>query len=114
MERIADRDHAETYNTMIAKREEEIAAHEKSIADCRNYDKVCKQQREYLKSTTNVLDSILTEGVISNANLWMLVKGISVHQREDKSLDIKFEMNGELADSTVFVGEFVDELVSAV
>ena len=112
MERISDREHSETYNTMIAKREEEISTHEKSIADCRNYDKVCKQQREYLKNTTNVLNDILTEGVISNANLRMLVKGITVHQREDKSLDIKFEMNGEFANSTVFVGEFVDELES--
>ncbi len=94
MERIGDREHAEIYNSMIKKREDEIDQLTKSIEDCRDYDKVCKQRKEYLKDTMLVLDDILQEGIISNANLRMLVKGITVHQREDKSLNITFEMNG--------------------
>ncbi len=36
---------------------------------------------------------ILSEGRISDVNLRMLVNKILIHQNEDKSLDIKFEIN---------------------
>ncbi|MDE6788407.1 MAG: hypothetical protein K2J47_03705 [Ruminococcus sp.] len=80
---------------MIAKREEEISALEKKIAELREYDKVCKHRKEHLKNTTQILDEILSEGKISDVNLRMLVNKILIHQNEDKSLDIKFDMNGE-------------------
>ena len=38
MERIGDREHAEIYNEMIRKREEEIADFDRKIADIRHYD----------------------------------------------------------------------------
>ena len=95
IERIGDREHASIYNSMIAKSEEEIAALEKKIAEFKEYDRVCKQRKEHLKNTTQVLDEILSEGKISDVNLRMLVNKILIHQNEDKSLDIKFEMNGE-------------------
>lgn len=95
IERIGDREHASIYNSMITKREEEIAALEKKIAELREYDKVCKQRKEHLKNTTQILDEILSEGKISDVNLRMLVNKILIHQNEDKSLDIKFEMNGD-------------------
>ena len=95
IERINDREHAQVYNNMITKREEEISDLEKRIADLREYDKICKQRKEQLKNTTQILDEILSEGTISDINLRMLVKRIFIHQNEDKSLDIRFEMNGE-------------------
>ena len=95
IERIGDREHASIYNNMIAKREEEIASLEKKIAELREYDKICKQRKEHLKNTTQILDEILFEGKISDVNLRMLVNKVLIHQNEDKSLDIKFEMNGD-------------------
>ena len=95
IERIADREHAQVYNNMIAKREEEISALEKRIADLREYDKICKVRKEQLKNTTQILYEIISEGTISDVNLRMLVKKILIHQNDDKSLDIRFEMNRE-------------------
>lgn len=95
IEQIGDREHAAVYNSMIAKREEEIVTLEKKIAELKEYDKVCKQRKEYLKNTTQILDEILSEGKISDVNLRMLINKILIHQNEDKSLDIKFDMNGE-------------------
>ena len=69
IERIGDREHASIYNNMIAKREEEIAALEKKIAELKEYDKACKQRKEQLKNTTQILDEILSEGKISDVNL---------------------------------------------
>ena len=95
IERIADREHAQVYNNMITKRENKIKQLEQKISDLREYDKICKQRKEQLKNNTQILDEILSEGAISDVNLRMLVKKILIHQNEDKSLDIRFEMNGE-------------------
>lgn len=101
MERISDREHASIYNNMIAKREEEITELQNKIEESRQYDEVSRQKRDNLKSTSDLLKDILSESKISDANLRMLVKQIYVHQNEDKSLDVRFEFNGDFEDSMV-------------
>ena len=49
-------------------------------------DKTCKQKKEQLKSTSELIEKILSEGKISDVNLRMLVKKIIIHQNEDRSL----------------------------
>ncbi len=105
MGKISDRSRAEFYDSMIEKREKEIAKLQQKISDCHEYDKVCKQRQQALTSTSSLLDDILSEGRISDANLRMLVSGVTVHQNEDKSLDVQFEMNGDFADSTMIIFE---------
>ena len=94
IERINDREHAKVYNNTIEKREAEIQTIENKIANLRNYDEVCKKRRDELKNTSELIETILADGHISNVNLRMLVRQVTVHQNEDKSIDIKFEMNG--------------------
>lgn len=98
---------------MITKREDEVAKLDKKISDLREYDKICKQRKEHLNNTTQIIDEILSEGSISDVNLRMLVKRILIHQNEDKSLDIKFEMNGEFNDTVSVFIDPMDELESA-
>ena len=98
---------------MLAKREEEIASLEKKIAELKEYDKVCKMRREQLKNTTQILDEILSEGKISDVNLRMLVNKILIHQNEDKSLDIKFEMNGDFNTTSSIPIESAKQLETA-
>ena len=62
IERIGDREHSQVYNNMITKREEEISAIEKRITDLKEYDKICKQRKEHLNNTTQIIDEILSEG----------------------------------------------------
>ena len=113
IERIGGREHASIYNSMIAKREEEIASLEKKIAELKEYDKVCKQRKEHLKNTTQILDEILSDGKISDVNLRMLVNKILIHQNEDKSLDIKFEMNGDFNNTSSMPITLESQLESA-
>lgn len=80
-------------------RADEIAKLDKKISYLREYDKICKQRKEHLNNTTQIIDEILSEGSIFDVNLRMLIKRILIHQNEDKSLDIKFEMNGEFSDT---------------
>ena len=94
-------------------RADEIAKLDKKISDLREYDKICKQRKEHLNNTTQIIDEILSEGSISDVNLRMLVKRILIHQNEDKSLDIRFEMNGEFNGTVSVFIEPTEELESA-
>ena len=96
MGKVTDKSCADYYNSMIEKREAEITELQNKISECREYDKVCKQKQHMLTSTSKLLDDVLYEGMISDANLRMIVKSVTVHQNEDKSLDVHFEMNGTL------------------
>ena len=99
MERIYDREHAEVYNNMISKREEQISDLEKKISDCKIYDKISKERHAQLKSTAEMLDEILDKGELSDAQLRTLVRRIVIHQNDDKRLDIRLEFNGNFEDS---------------
>lgn len=92
---------------------DEIAKLDKKISDLREYDKICKQRKEHLNNTTQIIDEILSEGSISDVNLRMLVKRILIHQNEDRSLDIKFEINGEFNDTVSVFIDPMDELECA-
>jgi len=52
-----------------------------------------------------MLEELLSQPKISDANLRLLVKQVYVHQNEDKSIDIHFVFNGDFDDS---VSIFVD------
>ena len=74
MERIGDREHAKIYNSMIEKREAEIAELTQKIEDCRKFDELSKKRRDELMSTAELLDEVLLEPYISDANLRLLVR----------------------------------------
>ena len=105
MERITDKSRSEFYNSMIEKREKEINVLQNKISECHEYDKVCKQRQELLKSTSMLLDEVLSQGEISDANLRMLVKSVTIHQNGDKSINVHFEMNGDFVGSTTIMWE---------
>lgn len=43
-------------------RADEIAKLDKKISDLRKYDKICKQRKEHLNNTTQIIDETLSEG----------------------------------------------------
>jgi len=99
IERISDREHASVYNGMITKREEEIADLQQKIEESKQFDEVSKRKRNELKTTADLLEKMMEEQHISDANLRLLVKTVYVHQNEDKSLDVRLEFNGDFEDS---------------
>ena len=42
-------------------RADEIAKLDKKISDLREYDKICKQRKEHLNNTTQIIDEILSK-----------------------------------------------------
>ena len=96
MERIGDKEHAQLYNDMIKKRENEIAALESKIEENRNYDLESRKKKEQLKTAADVLEDMLKEPKITNSDLRLLVEGVLIHQNEDKSIDVKITFNGNI------------------
>ena len=99
LERISDREHASVYNGMITKREEEITELQQKIEESKQFDEVGTRKRNELKTTADLLEKMIEEQHISDANLRLLVKTVYVHQNEDKSLDVRLEFNGDFEDS---------------
>ena len=108
MERIGDREHAKVYNSMIEKREAEIAELTQKIEECRKFDELSKKRRDELMSTAELLDEVLLEPYISDANLRLLVRKINVHENEDGSLDVTLEFNGDFKNSSSVCFEIND------
>lgn len=79
---------------MIAERESQIQEHKKKIDECREYDKISKEKHKNYHKASQVIQGIIDEGIITDTNLRMLVNQVRIHQNEDKSLDIRFKMNG--------------------
>ena len=89
MERIRDKANAERYDRMIQKREEEIAAAKKQIAELQNIEATLRSRQSMLKRDISMMDDILKEGKLSEAHLRMLVERIYVHEEDGKlSLNI--------------------------
>ena len=108
IERINDREHAKIYNSMIEKREAEIAELTQKIENCRKFDELSKKRRDELMSTAELLDEVLLEPYISDANMRLLVRKINVHENEDGSLDVTLEFNGDFKDSSSVCFEIND------
>lgn len=110
MERIRDKANAERYDRMIQKREEEIAAIKRQISELENLDAALKKRQATLKRDISLMDDILAEGYISEANLRLLVEKIYITEQDGKlNVDIHLKApfrthgftyeNGEVTDS---------------
>ena len=110
MERIRDKANAERYDRMIQKREEEIAAIKRQISELENLDAALKKRQAKLKRDISLMDDILAEGYISEANLRLLVEKIYITEQGGKlNVDIHLKApfrthgqtyeNGEVTES---------------
>ena len=108
MERINDREHAPMYNSMVEKREAEIAELTQKIEDCKRFDELSKKRRDELMSTAEMLDEVLLEPYITDANMRLLVRKVTVHENEDGSLDVSLEFNGDFKDTSTVCFEIND------
>ena len=109
MERIRDKANAERYDRMIQKREDEIESIRKQIAELENLDATLKKRQATLKRDIRMMEDILAEGKISEANLRLLVDKIYITERDGKlDLDIHlkapFQTHGQIYEN----GEIVE------
>lgn len=85
---------SECYNSMIEKREKEIAEPEQKISDSQQYNEVSRQKSDSLKSASELLSEKISSGYVSDANLRMLIKQVKVFNDDDGGIDVVPEFNG--------------------
>ena len=109
LERVRDRAHAEIYDEMITKCESQIANIEKEIKEITNFDKAIKSRKSDMCSAIDLLERIIKEGEISDANIRLLVNKIIVKE-QNGNIDIQIKLNAEFKN---YIMIYEDESASA-
>ena len=116
MERIRDKTNAERYDRMIAKREEQIVQAKKRIAELENIGQVIRSRQAKLRKDIGLIDDILADGNLTEANLRLLVEKIYVYENESGlSVDIHikapFQSHTDSYENGVLTGSEIKELI---
>lgn len=94
LERIRDREHADIYTEMLEKCESDIQKLEDEIKSIQDYNSTIKKRKAEMKDSVEIIEEIIKEGSISDANLRLLVNKIIIFER-DKKLKIKIKLNAK-------------------
>lgn len=94
LERIRDREHADIYTEMLEKCESDIQKLEDEIKSIQYYNSTIKKRKAEMKDSVEIIEEIIKEGSISDANLRLLVNKIIIFER-DKKLKIKIKLNAK-------------------
>lgn len=92
LERIRDREHADIYTEMLEKCESDIQKFEDEIKSIQDYNSTIKKRKAEMKDSVEIIEEIIKEGAISDANLRLLVNKIIIFEK-DKKLSIKIKLN---------------------
>lgn len=92
LERIRDREHADIYTEMLEKCELDIQKLEVEIKSIQDYNSTIKKRKAEMKDSVEIIEEIIKEGAISDANIRLLVDKIIIFER-DKKLKIKIKLN---------------------
>ena len=116
MERIRDKENAQRYDRMIAKREEQIANAKKRIEELENIGQIIRSRQAKLRKDIGLIDDILADGKISEAHLRMLIERIFVYETEGGlSLEIKvkapFQNHTDSYENGVLTNSEIEELI---
>ena len=94
LERIRDREHADVYTEMLVKCEADIKRIQEKIHSIKDYNDTIKKRKAEIKNSVKIIEEILEEGAISDANLRLLVEKIIITEK-DKKLNIKIKLNAK-------------------
>lgn len=99
LERIRDREHADIYTEMLEKCESDIQKLEDEIKSIQDYNSTIKKRKAEMKDSVEIIEEIIKEGAISDANIRLLVDKIIIFER-DKKLKIKIKLNAKFRKHT--------------
>lgn len=94
LERIRDREHTVIYTEMLEKCESDIQKLEDEIKSIQDYNSTIKKRKAEMKDSVEIIEKIIKEGAISDANLRLLVNKIIIFEK-DKKLSIKIKLNAK-------------------
>ena len=91
---MRDREHASVLEEMLTDCETDIARIEKELHDIENYSETIRKRKQEMKSTIDMIDEIIREGAVSDANLRILVDKIIISEKDD-GLHITVNLNAD-------------------
>ena len=91
LERIRDKDHSEIYSEMLEACENDIQQIKQEIESIKDYNTTIKKRKSEIKQTVDLIEEIVKDGAISNANLRLLVDEIKIYE-SDKRLKIEINL----------------------
>lgn len=94
LERIRDKEHTEIYTQMLKLCEDDIERLKKEIAAITDYSATIKKRKAEMKESVDLIEQIIQEGAISDANLRLLIDSIVISEN-DKKLHIKINLNAK-------------------
>ena len=97
LERIRDRAHAEVYNEMLTACEEDIKRIEQELNEIINYNDTIRKRKAEMKQTVDLIEEIVKEGQISNANLRQLVEKIIIYENAE-GLRLQINLNASFTE----------------
>ena len=90
--KIRDKEHEAVYNEMLQSCEADIKRLEFEIQSIQDYNTTIKKRKAEMKNSVEIIEEIIKEGAISDANLRLLVDKIIITEKE-KKLKIKIQLN---------------------
>ena len=94
LERIRDKAHEEIYTKMLKICEDDIERLKNEIESITDYNTTIKKRKAEMKESIDIIEQIIKEGAISDANLRLLVDSIVISEK-DKKLHIKINLNAK-------------------
>ena len=94
LERIRDKEHTEIYTRMLKLCEDDIERLKKEIAAITDYSATIKKRKAEMKESVDLIEQIIQEGAISDANLRLLVDSIFISEK-NKKLHIRINLNAK-------------------
>ncbi len=94
LERIRDREHADIYTEMLEKCESDIQKLEYEIKSIQDYNSTIKKRKAEMKDSVQIIEEIIKDEAISDANLRLLVDKIIIFEK-NKKLSIKIKLNAK-------------------
>ena len=91
---IYNREHADIYTEMLEKCESDIQKLEDEIKSIQDYNSTIKKRKAEMKDSVEIIEEIIKEGAISDANLRLLVDKIIIFEKDNK-LKIKIKLNAD-------------------
>ena len=84
LERIRDKEHEEIYTKMLKLCEDDIERLKKEINAITDYSATIKKRKAEMKESVDLIEQIIREGAISDANLRLLVDSIVISEHDKK------------------------------
>ena len=109
LERIRDKEHAGVYDEMLTACENDIKKISQELYDIQNYSETIKKRKSEMKQTVDLIEEIVKEGQISNANLRQLIDKIIIYE-DGEGLRIQINLNAAFTEHMTIFGDDGNEL----